>query len=67
MHVITVATLPQPMFTIFTTNDDVHSYATRQIHYFHLPLTKFDYIMRSFLYRDPRLWLELPQYVKEAK
>ena len=54
IHSITVATLPQPMFTIFTTNDDVHSYATRQKNYFHLPLTEFDYIMLSFLYRGPK-------------
>jgi len=30
MHSITMTTLPQPMFTIFTTNDDAHSYDTRQ-------------------------------------
>ena len=30
MHSITVATLPQPMATIFTTNDDVHRYAINQ-------------------------------------
>jgi len=55
MHSITVATLPQPMFTIFTTNDYVHSYATRQKNYSHLPLTKYDYIMRSFVNRGPKL------------
>jgi len=59
--------LGKAFLTIFTINDDVHSYATRQKKYFYLPLTKFDYIMLCFLYRGPKLCLELPQYVKEAK
>ena len=35
--------------------------------YFHQSLKKLDYILQSFLYHDSKLWLELPQYVKEAK
>lgn len=59
--------LPQPLRGIFTYNNNVHGHATRQHDAFHLPMPKYEYIRRSFIYSGPKLWLELPNSIKNVR
>ncbi len=59
--------LPQPLRGIFTYNNNVHCHATRHYDDFHLPMPKYEYIHRSFIYSGPKLWLELPNSIKNVR
>jgi len=58
--------LPSPLNNIFTINQNVHSYNTRQPHDFHFMPMRYDIVFKSFIHQGPQLWSELPNEIKCA-
>ena len=58
---------PKPLVSMFLPNTHVHVHATRQLFDFHIPVTRMEYIRRSFMHSGPKLWLEIPVNIKHVK
>ena len=66
MYFFTHGLLPASLKSIFTTNVDVHSYATRQNRDPHVIARSTSSASRTFIHRAPKNWLDLPHDVRSS-
>ena len=59
--------IPSPLIELFTRNIDIHNYNTRHSKDVHIQSRKSDQTSRSFLHQSPKLWLTIPEVIKNAK
>ena len=58
--------LPPPLQTLFTPNTNVHTYFTRHRDNPHIEHRSSYIISKTFVHKGPKLWFELPTYIKEV-
>ena len=59
--------LPSIFNHMFTFNNEVHHYPTRQIDLYHLPRTRTVFAQDTFTFAAPKLWNSLPQSIRELR
>ena len=59
--------LPSVFDNIFTVNNEVHNYPTRQINLYHLPRTRTALAQNTFIFTAPKFWNSLPKDIREAR
>ena len=59
--------IPSPLIELFTHNTDIHNYNTRHSKVVHIQSRKSNQTSRSFLHQSPKLWLTIPEVIKNAK
>ena len=59
--------LPFPLIDMYTQNNDVHSYNTRNLNNLHIKPFKVDIVFRSFVHQGPSMWYSLSETIKQSK
>ena len=59
--------LPSPLLNIYSQNSLVHSYNTRQQLDLHINKIHVDVVFRSFVYKGPCIWSQLPTEIKVSQ
>ena len=59
--------IPSPLIELFTRNTDIHNYNTRHSKDVHIQSRTSDQTSRSFPHQSPKLWLTIPEVIKNAK
>ena len=67
MFLCHIKILPTSILNYFTLNLNLHSYATRNAHKFHLPKVRTSISHKSPLFQGPLLWNSLPEDIRESK
>ena len=67
MYNLNTNSLPTIFNDLFSTNEHVHNYPTRQSREFHLPLLRTILAQNTFVFTGPRYWNNLDQSIKDAK
>ena len=67
MYNFNTNSLPIIFNDLFSTNEHVHNYPTRQSREFHLPLLRTILAQNTFVFTGPRYWNNLDQSIKDAK
>ena len=67
MHINSKNEIPSPLIELFTRNTDIYNYNTRHSKDVHIQSRKSGLTSRSFLHQSPKLWLTIPEVIKNAK
>ena len=59
--------LPSVFNNIFTPNDEIHNYPTRQNSMYHLPKTRTAFTQNTFIFTAPKFWNSLPLEIRDSK
>ena len=60
MFQFTTGNLPDAFLHMFTRNNSIHNYPTRQHDAFHLPRTRTIFAKKTIMFTGPKYWNELP-------
>ena len=63
MHKLSTNELPEVFLQMFTRNNSVHNYPTRQHDAYHLPRTRTIFAQKTIMFTGPKYWNDLPQDV----
>ena len=58
--------LPKSLDNLFSINEEIHDYFTRNARGPHLQRIKTNLMKKSFLIESPKFWLLLPQEIKNS-
>ena len=58
--------LPAAFNNIFTMNNEVHQYPTRQTNQYHLPRTRTALTQNTFIFTAPKFWNTLPIDIRDT-
>ena len=58
--------LPVSLTNHFMLNEQVHSYETRNVSNYHLPLMRLTSYQKSIFYTGPKIWNDLPNFIKTS-
>ena len=58
--------LPSVFENIFTVNNEIHHYPTRQTNLFHLPRTRTALAQDTFIFTAPKYWNSLPIEIRNS-
>ena len=61
MYRFTKGIIPNCLNTLFDMNYEIHHYQTRHCNRVHLPTNKCTAYSQSFLFRAPKLWMDLDE------
>ena len=64
MHKLSTNELPEVFLQMFTRNNSVHNYPTRQHDAYHLPRTRTIFAQKTIMFTGPKYWNDLPQDVR---
>ena len=59
--------LPPALGNMFTLNNEIHQYPTRQINHYHLPRTRTVLTQNTFIFTAPKFWNSLPRDMREIR
>lgn len=59
--------LPEPLLSMFITNDEVHNHNTRQKNNPHTMIRRTAAAQKTILHKGPNLWNKIPKHLKESK
>ena len=56
-------TLPIPLMTLFTSNDNIHTHATRNRHNPHISQRRITIASESLRHKGPDIWYKIPEEI----
>ena len=66
MYQLSINELPTVISSLFTINNAIHPYPTRQSNFFHLPRIRTNFAKKTFTFSGPKYWNDLPLEITES-
>ena len=60
-------TLPIPLMTLFTSNDNIHTHDTRNRHNPHISQRRITTASKSLRHKGPDIWYKIPEEITSKK